>query len=531
MTTHWWQTGIVYQVYPRSFQDSNGDGVGDLPGIRQRLPYLQWLGINAVWISPIYPSPMADFGYDVSNYVDVHPLFGTLADMDALIATAHGLGLRVLLDFVPNHTSSQHPWFLESRASRDNPKRDWYVWRDARPDGSPPNNWLSRFDARSAWQWDAATGQYYLHSFLKEQPDLNWRHPPVREAMLDAMRFWLDRGVDGFRVDVPWFVMKDPLLRDNPPNPDWREGMDPFDRLAQVYSENDPNIHEFNRWLRQVVDAYDDRVLVGETYLPVAELVKHYGDDDEFHMPFNFQLIKAPWDAATVRSITESYEAALPPAGWPNWVLGNHDQHRIASRVGPRQARVAMMLLLTLRGTPTMYYGDEIGMQDVPIPPDKVQDPWEEFHPGLGLGRDPERTPMQWDGSPNAGFCPAGVEPWLPLAADALTSNMAAQSDQPASILTLTRTLIKLRRTFPVFTVGSFQTMDAPPGVLAYMRRAGTQRCLVALNFTGEERSWRLPAGLRTGGLLVSTGLDRLDAAEDGELFLRPDEGVVLQLA
>ena len=285
----WWQKGIVYQVYPRSFQDSNGDGIGDLPGIMRRLDYLQWLGVSAIWISPIYPSPMADFGYDVSDYTGVHPIFGSLADFDALIAAAHARGLKIILDFVPNHSSNEHPWFLESRSSRDNRRRDWYIWRDAKPDGSVPNNWGSWFGG-SAWEWDEHTGQYYLHLFDKAQPDLNWRNEELRNAMLDVLRFWFDRGVDGFRVDVSYKVMKDLELRNNPPNPDWRPGMDPFARLLQTYSENRPENHDFNRWLRAVSDEYDDRLLIGEIYLPIAELVKHYGEQDEIHLRHPLQL-------------------------------------------------------------------------------------------------------------------------------------------------------------------------------------------------------------------------------------------------
>lgn len=527
---HWWQTGTVYQIYPRSFRDSNGDGIGDLPGIIERLDYLQWLGVTAVWISPIYPSPMADFGYDVSDYVNVHPMFGTLADVDRLIAAAHARDLKIILDFVPNHTSDQHPWFLESRASRDNPKRDWYIWRDAAPGGGPPNNWLSRFDGRSAWEWDAQTEQYYLHSFLKEQPDLNWRNADLRAAMLDVLRFWFDRGVDGFRVDVSYRVMKDPALRDNPPNPAWREGADPSQRVIETYTKNTPHIHTFNRWLRQVADEYEERVLIGEINLPLPALVKHYGDGDEFHLPFNFRLIDAPWDAAVIRDLAEAYERLLPPGAWPNWVLGNHDQHRVVARIGRAQARVAMMLLLTLRGTPTLYYGDEIGMDDVAISPARVQDPWEKFVPGIGLGRDPERTPMQWNAGPNGGFCPPGVTPWLPLADDYAKVNVAAQRQEADSMLSLTRSLLALRNASPALHAGAFRALDAPADVLAYERRHEAQRFLVALNFSSEARQWELPEGWRNGRVRLSTHGDQPDAINDGVLTLRPDEGLVCTL-
>ncbi|MBW3572546.1 MAG: alpha-amylase, partial [Gemmatimonadetes bacterium] len=399
MTGHflWWQRGVVYQVYPRSFQDTDGDGVGDLRGITRRLDYLRWLGVDALWISPIYPSPMADFGYDVSDYRDVHPMFGTLADFDQLVREAHARGLRVILDFVPNHTSQEHPWFRESRSSRENPRRDWYIWRDPAPGGGPPTNWLSNFGG-PAWTLDERTGQYYYHAFLPQQPDLNWRNPAVVEAMLDVLRFWLERGVDGFRVDVIWHLIKDDRFRDNPVNPGWTPEQRPYDAVLPVHTADQPEVHQLIARMRRLMDEYPERVLIGEIYLPVERLVAYYGQDmSGAHLPFNFQLIRAPWHARHIARLIDEYEAALPPGGWPNWVLGNHDVHRIASRVGRAQARVAAVLLLTLRGTPTLYYGDEIGMMDVEVPPERVQDPYERNVPGQGFGRDPERTPMQSD--------------------------------------------------------------------------------------------------------------------------------------
>ncbi|HEX2090795.1 MAG TPA: alpha-amylase family glycosyl hydrolase [Longimicrobiaceae bacterium] len=526
----WWQRGIVYQVYPRSFMDSNGDGVGDLPGITRRLDYLRWLGVDAVWISPFYPSPMRDFGYDVSDYTGVHPMFGTLDDFDRLLHEAHGRGLRVILDFVPNHTSDRHPWFLESRSSRDNPKRDWYIWRDPAPDGGPPNNWLSCFGG-SAWEWDGATGQYYYHAFLKEQPDLNWRNPRVQEAMLDVLRFWLDRGVDGFRVDVIWHLAKDDRFRDNPPNPAWRPGMDPYQQLVPVHTTDRPEVHEIITRMRRLFDRYEERVLIGEIYLPVERLVEYYGADlSGVHLPFNFQLILAPWDARHIAGLVDEYEAALPPGGWPNWVLGNHDQHRIATRVGPEQARVAAMLLLTLRGTPTLYYGDEIGMEDVEIPRHRVQDPLEKNVPGLGLGRDPERTPMQWSPAPNAGFTTG--EPWLPMAGNYRVINVETERDDPRSTLTLYRRLIDLRRGEPALEVGRFEPVAAEGSVLAYVRRArqGESDFLVALNLGRQPQTLRCPERAREGTIALSTHLDRGGERVSGELRLRGDEGVLVRL-
>ena len=399
MTSRWWRTGVIYQIYPRSFQDTNDDGVGDLEGIRRRLNYLGELGIDAIWISPIYPSPMADFGYDVADYREVDPRFGTLSDLDDLIAAAHAHGIRVLLDLVPNHTSDQHPWFVESRSSRDNPKRNWYIWRDPAPRDGPPNNWISDFGG-PAWEWDVATRQYYYHAFLKEQPDLNWRNPEVRAAMYEVMRFWLDRGVDGFRIDVLWHMVKAAEFPDNPPNDAWRASMGERDRVLQLHSTDQPEVHEIAAEMRAIADGYaaagrGERVLIGEICLPVDRLVRYYGAERPgVHLPANFQLIDAPWEARALATLIAAYEAALPRDAWPNWVLGNHDRPRVATSRGEAQARIAAMLLLTLRGTPALYYGDEIGLSDVIIPSDQIRDPRESREPGRGLGRDPVRTPM-----------------------------------------------------------------------------------------------------------------------------------------
>ena len=522
----WWKRGVIYQVYPRSFQDSDGDGVGDLAGIRRRLGHFQDLGVDGVWISPVFASPMADFGYDISDYRAIDPLFGTLEDFDALVADARARGLKLILDLVPNHTSDQHPWFLESRSSRDNPKRDWYIWRDGKPDGSPPNNWLGNFGG-SGWEWDARTGQFYYHAYLPEQPDLNWRNPEVRAAMFEVMRFWLDRGVDGFRVDVLWHLIKDDQFRDDPPNPAWRPGQASVERYLEVYSADRPEAHEVAAEMRRVIDAYPDRVLIGEIYLPVHRLVTYYGPHlDGANLPFNFQLLQAEWTAETLGRIVRDYEAALPRGAWPNWVLSNHDRHRIASRVGPAQARNAAMLLLTLRGTPTIYYGDELGLEQVPIPPDRVQDPWEKNEPGLGLGRDPCRTPMPWDASPNAGFTTG--RPWLPLNADWLTRNVAAERADPASIFSLYRDLLALRRSSPALSLGDYVEVAAADGVLAYERRLGGERMLAALNLTNQPKSVVLPADAAWTPMLSTAGPDPGSPAR-GVLALGSDEGMVLR--
>lgn len=527
--TQWWQRGIFYQVYPRSFQDTNDDGIGDLDGIRARLDYLVELGIDAVWISPIFPSPMADFGYDVADYCGIDPIFGDLDAFDRLVEEAHARRLKIVLDFVPNHTSDQHPWFIESRASRDNPKRDWYIWRDPAADGGPPNNWMSNFGG-PAWTLDPASGQYYYHAFLTQQPDLNWRNPQVRAAMHDVLRFWMARGVDGFRVDVIWHLMKDVDFRDNPPNPEYEPGDPDIRRFIQSRSTDQPDVHAIIAELRGVIDEYDDRVLIGEIYLPIDRLVAYYGENLEgAHLPFNFQLIHASWTAPQLAALIAEYDAAVPEGGWPNWVLGNHDQPRIASRIGARRARVAAMLLLTLRGTPTMYYGDEIGMENVPIATEDAHDPWEKNEPGLGLGRDPERTPMQWDASPYAGF--TNGRPWLPLAADFTTRNVAVQLEQPASLLGLYRELIALRRAHPVLHAGTYRKITALGDVLVFLRESAEECVLVALNLAGTAQD-DIPLPPDTHGrALASTERDR-DREErvEGHLSLRPYEGVIVAL-
>jgi len=525
MSEPWWKTGIVYQVYPRSFQDSNGDGIGDLAGIRSRLGYLAGLGVDAVWISPIFPSPMADFGYDVSDYCGVDPIFGDLDDLDALVHEAHGLGLKVILDFVPNHTSDQHSWFAESRSSRSNPRRDWYIWRDPAPGGGPPNNWLAHFGG-SAWEWDAASGQYYYHAYLRQQPDLNWRNPEVRAAMAEVLRFWMRRGVDGFRIDVLWHLIKDAAFRDDPLNPDFHPGQAGIERLIQTRSTDQPEVHQVAAELRRVADEFPGRVLIGEIYLPVERLVAYYGEHlDEVQMPFNFQLLQTPWHAADIARVIERYEGLLPPGAWPNWVLGNHDRPRIASRVGEAQARVAAMLLLTLRGTPTLYYGDELGLENTPIPADAVHDPWEKQEPGLGLGRDPVRTPMPWDGSPHAGFSTGA--PWLPLNADWPMRNVEAMSADEGSMLSLYRRLIALRRASPVLQLGDYVAVSADDDVLVFERRLGDARLTVALNFSEE------PRRIATAGPLASRRL--LSTHETGtpgqrhKIALGPNEGLILE--
>jgi alpha-glucosidase len=545
MNKTWWKHGTVYQIYPRSFADSNNDGVGDLQGVIDHLDYLNdgtpnSLGVDVIWLSPFYPSPMADFGYDVADYCNVDPLFGDLAAFDRLVAEAHRRGMKVIVDWVPNHTSDQHPWFIESRSSRDNPKRDWYIWRDPLPspdgrgaggEGLPPNNWGSFFGG-PAWTFDEATGQYYLHQFVKEQPELNWRNPELEQAMYETLRFWLRRGVDGFRMDVIGLIIKDEALRDNPPNPAANPNLpanDLFGRLLQVYNMDQDDVHPYIRRIRAVLDEFGDRCAIGELWGPLDRWVRYYGEQgDGLHLPFNFRLMYQPWQAAAMRASVDEMEAALPDFAWPNYVLGNHDQPRLATRFGGQpQARLAAMLLLTLRGTPTLYNGDELGLENGLIPPEKIQDPQ-----GVNLGaersRDVCRTPMQWDASPHAGF--SAVEPWLPVSADFATRNVAVQAQDPASMLTLYRRLLWLRRQHAALAMGSYQPVEvAAPDCFAYIRQAEGERLLVVLNFSAEPVTLSIPGG-GSGQLILTTHLDRAAQALDlSQLSLRPHEGLIVR--
>lgn len=526
----WWQTGVVYQIYPRSYQDSNNDGIGDLKGIIRRLDHLHWLGIDAIWISPIFPSPMADFGYDVSDYTNIHPIFGDLSDFDELLAAVHARGMKLLLDLVPNHTSHQHPWFLSSRSSRKDPKRDWYIWKDPKPDGSPPNNWLSVFGG-SAWEWDETTQQYYYHSFLKEQPDLNWRNPDVQEAMFNVMRFWLDKGVNGFRVDVLWFIFKDEQLRNNPPNPDFAQHMPDYEQLLPVYSTDQPEVQEITRRMRGILEEYEDaRVLIAEVYLPIRELMAYYGADNKgAHLPFNFLLLSLPWDALQIAATIDQYEGALPSQSWPNWVLSNHDRPRITSRVGAEQARIAAMLLLTLRGTPTIYYGDEIGMRDVAIPFEEIVDPQGLNMPDKNLSRDPARTPMQWDTGKNAGF--TEDKPWLRLDKAYARMNVLEQREDRHSILRLYRRLISLRRKEPALATGSYRTIYADTQILAFTRQQeGCDGFLIVLNLTHRPGYFRPQDFTFRGTVELSASRESEGSKISDMISLDGDEGLVIRL-
>jgi alpha-glucosidase len=536
LTEPWYRQAILYHLYPLSFADSNADGFGDLRGIIDHLDYLndgtaESLGVTALWLSPIYASPMADFGYDVANFEIINPLFGTLADFDELLARAHERGMRLIMDFVPNHTSIEHAWFKDARVSRSSDKRDFYIWADPAADGGPPNNWLSRFGG-PAWSLDAASGQYYLHTFLPEQPDLNWRNPLVREAMLSVLRFWLGRGVDGFRTDSATSLLKDEQLRDNPPNPAYVPGVShPADRFLQVFSAVEDEVGKIiGSFCEVLAEAGNDRFLVTEAYLGISGMSKlyHACDAHPVHAPFNFNLMTLPWDAAAYRSFIDEYEASLRPEDWPNYVLGNHDHQRLASRVEPLQARLAAMLQLTLRGLPVVYYGDELGLPDADVAKDQLRDPVSRLLPGLGLGRDPERSPMPWDTTVGYGFSLA--KPWLPFVRGAAEYSVAVQERQPDSTWQLYRHLIHLRQTMPALNDGDYRSLDAGcPQIFAFMREIGSHRVCVVLNFSADPMTANLgKVGAWIAGTVTVDG-DGEDF-DGGELNLAGFEGRVYEL-
>jgi alpha-glucosidase len=519
---HWWEDGVFYQIYPRSFADSNGDGIGDLEGVRGRLGYLAELGVDALWISPFFRSPMKDFGYDVSDYRDVDPMFGNLADLERLIAEAKSRGIRIVLDLVANHSSEEHPWFAEARASTASPKHDWYLWV---PDtGKAPNNWKAIFELGTAWHRNPSTGERYLGTFTRHQPEFDWRNGELRSAFYDIMRYWYNLGIDGFRLDVATAYLKDAGLRSNPfsfkANPDF------FQR--HIYDRNQPEVHEIFKEMRAVADEAGERVLIGETHGqdPVLAASCHGRNGDELNMAFNFEFLYRPWGAKAFRESAERWYASLPEGAWPNFTLSNHDQPRHAWRyrsgaLTEARARVAAAMLLTIRGTPFLYYGEEIGMGCERLPRAALRDPlgiatW----PLRGLGRDPSRTPMQWDGGSNAGFSKG--KPWLPLNSDYRSRNVAAQSGDPGSLLSWYKSLTALRRARPALREGRISFLDLDPQVLAYERRIeGGERLLVLLNFASKRRRVDLGASCsvllgseRAGGVQLGSGSLELGACE-----------------
>ncbi|MFH8386356.1 alpha-amylase family glycosyl hydrolase [Kitasatospora sp. NPDC018058] len=532
----WWHDAVIYHVYPRSFLDTDGDGVGDLPGIRRRLPYLAGLGVDALWLSPFFASPMADFGYDVRDHTAVDPLFGSLDDFDDLLDAAHGHGLRVLIDYVPNHTSDQHRWFQDSRADPHGPRRDWYVWRDPSPGGAPPNNWITLF-GDSAWTWDDATRQYYLHSFLPSMPDLDWRNPAVQDAMFDVARFWLDRGVDGFRVDCAPLIAKDPALRDNPPSADGSSAhhreMGGFDGQIHLHDQGHPDLHPRYRDFRALLDSYGepgDRVALGEVHeYDWPAWSRYFGQDlDELHLPINFGLLGVAWRPQAISGTVRAILDAVPAGAAVTWVMGSHDDPRVASRVGPSQAANAMLLLLTLPGTAILYNGDELGMPDAAVPADRIRDPWGLRTPALS--RDHARSPMPWSAdsdSPSAGFTSKGVEPWLPITIPPGGTVQAQEADR-ASPLSFTRDLLALRRTTAALRSGPLTFLDAPDGVLAYTRSAGSRAdLLVTLNLTDRPVPIDHLLAQRPSWERVLSTARTTDAGPGDPTVLAPDEGAV----
>ncbi len=489
----WWKHGTIYQIYPRSFNDSNGDGIGDINGIIEKLDYLADLGIDGIWLSPIYKSPMYDFGYDISDYRSIDPAFGTMDDFKKLIKEAHKRKIHIIMDMVINHSSHQHPWFVESRSSRDNPKRDWYIWRDGKK-GKYPNNWMAAFGGH-AWEWDEKTSQYYLHLFLKEQPDLNWRNDELKKAVFDEIRFWLDLGVDGFRLDVINYIVKDAAFRDNPY---WLHKTNPrrHDMQRHDYDRNRPETHEILKDLRRLMDEYGETMTVGEIYPnegvmePETSAAYLGSGSDELHLAFDFSPIYAKFRAVDFKRILSRWYEAIPHGGWPCHVLSNHDQSRSMTRLAkgnPARAKVLLAMLLTQRGTPFLYYGEEIGMTDGKIRKREIVDPVGKKYWPLHPGRDPERTPMQWNDSDGAGFTTG--KPWLPIAGTHKTVNVAAQENNPDSLLAFTRRLLKLRRENEALYAGSWQLIDSHTELLVYARGGKSGAFMVILNFAEKTRT------------------------------------------
>lgn len=523
----WWREGIIYQIYPRSFADSNEDGLGDLPGITKKLDYLADLGVDALWLSPIYPSPDKDFGYDVSNYVDIDRRFGSLADFDLLLSEAHQREIRIVLDLVLNHTSDQHLWFLESRYSRDNPKADWYIWSPP-PENrrGVPNNWQSIFGGR-AWAYAPERDQYYYHMFVPEQPDVNWRNPEVRKAMLDVVRFWLDRGVDGFRLDVFNMYFKDKQLRNNP----FKPGARAFDRQHHIYDCDQPEMHPLLQELRGILDSYPERYAVGETFIDKKEKIVAYTGEDKLHAAFNFDFMWSRFDPARlVKPILDWEELYFQHGIWPNYVLGNHDATRMATRhtkdEDDDRLKVLMALLFTLRGTPYLYYGEEIGMRDISLKRSEILDPPGRKYWPFYKGRDGCRSPMQWDGSTNAGF--SSAKTWLPIHPNHRVRNVETQRGDPNSMLNFTRHIIKLRRENPALHQGDFTLLTIQPkDTLAYLRQTPKNTLLVALNFKNRMTTIEsLPEG--KWNMLYSTA--RVSVPESVQSFqLSPYEVLIME--
>ncbi len=527
----WWRDAVLYQIYVRSFADSNGDGIGDLPGVTAHLDHLAWLGVDGIWLSPTFPSPNDDWGYDVADYFGVHPDLGTQEDLDGLIAAADAVGIKVLLDLVPNHTSVEHPWFQDARSSRAARHRDWYVWADPSADGGPPNNWVSSFSG-SAWTLDPspASGepaQYYLHNFLESQADLNWWSAEVRDEFDLILRHWFDRGVSGFRIDVAHMIVKDAEMRDNPPATDRDPLLDQLRGQVPVYNSNRPEVHDVHRHWRTIADGYEpSRLLLGETFVGhLEEVISYYGANDELGLAFNIPFLREPFDAPTLCVIVEETERLLPPDCTAVWTGSNHDMSRGPTRWcdGNEDAfRCALVMLLTLRGSAVLYYGDEIGLPDTNVPDDRLLDPVTVRLHRL-IDRDAARTPMPWSDASGGGFTVDGVEPWLPFG-DIAACNVAAQRDDPHSTLQLTRDLLALRKEHPSLRTGAYQTVVCEGATWAWRRG---DDLLVALNLGDEPTS----VDGAEGSILLGTDRRRDGAAVTGVAHLGAYEGVVVSLA
>jgi alpha-glucosidase len=522
----WWREGVLYQIYPRSFADSNGDGIGDLRGILARLEHLEWLGIDGIWLNPTFPSPNEDWGYDVSDYCAVHPDLGTLEDLDDLVAAAAERGIRVLLDLVPNHTSDRHAWFVDAQSGRDARYRDFYVWADPAQGGGPPNNWESNFGG-SAWTLHEPTGQFYLNNFLPSQPDLNWWNDEVRDEFDDILRFWFERGIAGMRIDVCHAIVKDRELRDDPAvteedHPELRKRA-----LKHVFSMNRPEVHDvLRRWRTLSGDYEPQRVLVGETYvLDLDQLIPYYGrGDDELHLAFNFLFVHAPFSADALSAIVAGVENGLPEPAWPVYTGSNHDAGRLGTRWADgdeRRARLALMMLLTLRGTTFLYYGDEIGLPEVPLDAETALDPVARRTGDPSDNRDVCRTPMPWSDEPGGGFTTAAATPWLPFG-DLASHNVAAQRDDPGSVLHFVRDLIALRRERTELRSGDYAPLPAPGGAWAWRRG---ERFAVALNLSDAE----VQVERLDGRVAIATDREREGEQVSGALRLGPYEGVVVE--
>jgi len=520
----WWRDGVVYQIYPRSFKDTTGSGIGDLNGIREKLGYLSDLGIDAIWLSPINPSPDVDFGYDVSDYRDVDPKFGTMQDFDDLVQEAGKLGIRIILDLVLNHSSDQHPWFLESKKSRDNPFRDYYIWHDPASKGGPPNNWRAVFGGRG-WEWDETTGQYYYHMFYKEQPDVNWRNPKVRAEMLDVFRFWLDRGVKGFRLDVFNVYFKDDRFRSNPTK---LLGRRPFDKQIHKYDFNRPELMGVLRDIRETLDRYDEAYAIGETFLCSPKESAAYCGDGLLPACFNFEILEARRDPRVLQRKMIEWEDALGTDKWPVHVLNNHDNRRYATRFGrgedDARMKMAAAMLLTLRGTPFLYYGEEIGMRDIRVRRKDILDPIGKRYWPVFKGRDGCRAPMQWKNARNAGF--SGNDPWLPVHPNYPSRNVQALAGDPESLLNTYKKMLALRKKYQPLIGGDLTFLESGnSNVMAYLRAWEDERMIVALNFSGSEQSVRA----LKGSVIFSTSREA-GRNQGGITTLKGDEALILKV-